>query len=54
VAMEDQINDLSHKSNCLLDMISDSIRKYQQELFFAYQKFLERNIDEAIKRIDVL
>lgn len=45
VAMEDQINELSHKSNCLLDIISSTNRNYRQKLFLAYRDFLERNID---------
>jgi hypothetical protein len=51
VAMEDQINNLSHESNCLLDIISNSRRDYQKKLFLAYRKFLERNIDAVNQRI---
>jgi len=54
VAMEDQINELSHKSNCLLDIISSSNRNYRQKLFLAYRDFLERNIDVVNERIDEL
>ena len=52
VAMEDQINELSHKSDCLLDIISSSNRNYRQKLFLAYRDFLERNIDVINERID--
>jgi hypothetical protein len=51
VAMEDQINNLSHESNCLLDIISNGRRDYQKKLFFAYRKFLEQNIDAVNQRI---
>lgn len=54
IAMEDQINDLSHKSNCLLDIISNSDRNYRQKLFLAYRDFLERNVDAVNERIDEL
>ena len=54
VAMEDQINELSHKSDCLLDIISSSNRNYRQKLFLAYRDFLERNIDVVNERIDEL
>ena len=54
VAMEDQINELSHKSNCLLDIISNSNRNYRQKLFLAYRNFLERNVDAVNERIDEL
>jgi hypothetical protein len=45
IAMEDQINNLSHENNCLLDIISNSKKDYQKKLFRAYREFLERNID---------
>ncbi len=51
VAMEDQINDLLHKSNCLLDIISNSKKNYQKKLFFAYREFLKRNIDAVNERV---
>jgi hypothetical protein len=51
VAMEDQINNLSHESNCLLDIISNSKKGYQKKLFLAYREFLERNIDAVNQRI---
>ena len=54
VAMEDQINELSHKSDCLLDIISSSNRNYRQKLFLAYRDFLERNIDVVNERIEEL
>jgi hypothetical protein len=54
VAMEDQINELSHKSDCLLDIISSSNRNYRQKLFLAYRDFLERNFDVVNERIDEL
>ena len=50
--MEDQINKLSHESNCLLDIISNTSKKdYQKKLFRAYREFLERNIDAVNLRI---
>jgi hypothetical protein len=54
IAMEDQINNLSHETNCLLDIISNSKTGYQKKLFLAYRKFLERNIDAVDQRIDEL
>jgi CO dehydrogenase/acetyl-CoA synthase delta subunit len=45
IVMEDQINNLSHENNCLLDIISNSKKDYQKKLFRAYREFLERNID---------
>jgi hypothetical protein len=54
IAMEDQINNLSHETNCLLDIISNSKTSYQKKLFLAYRKFLERNIDAVDQRIDEL
>ena len=52
IAMEDQINKLSHEGNCLLDIISNTAKKdYQKKLFLAYRKFLERNIDAVNQRI---
>jgi hypothetical protein len=52
IAMEDQINKLSHESNCLLDIISNTSKKdYQKKLFRAYREFLERNIDAVNLRI---
>lgn len=54
IAMEDQINNLSHETNCLLDIISNSKMGYQKKLFLAYRKFLERNIDAVDQRIDEL
>jgi len=52
IAMEDQINKLSHESNCMLDIISNTNRKdYQKKLFLAYREFLERNIDSVNQRI---
>ena len=54
VAMEDQTNELSHKSDCLLDIISSSNRNYRKKLFIAYRDFLERNIDVVNERIDEL
>jgi hypothetical protein len=54
VAMEDQINNLSHESNCLLDIIGNSKKDYQKKLFLAYRKFLERNIDAVNQRIGEL
>jgi hypothetical protein len=36
IAMEDQINKLSHESNCLLDIISNTSKKdYRKKLFLA-------------------
>lgn len=53
IAMEDQINKLSHESNCLLDIISNISKKdYQKKLFLAYREFLERNIDAVNQRIN--
>ena len=55
IAMEDQINKMSHESNCLLDIISNTSKKdYQKKLFLAYRKFLERNIDTVNQRIGEL
>lgn len=52
IVMEDQINKLSHESNCLLDVISNISKKdYQKKLFLAYREFLERNIDAVNQRI---
>lgn len=52
IVMEDQINKLSHESNCLLDIISNISKKdYQKKLFLAYREFLERNIDAVNQRI---
>lgn len=51
IAMEDQINDLSHETNCLLDIISSCKKNYQKKLFLAYREFLERNIDAIDERI---
>jgi hypothetical protein len=52
IAMEDQINKLSHESNCLLDIISNTSKKdYQKKLFLAYREFLKRNIEAVNKRI---
>jgi hypothetical protein len=51
IAMEDQINNLSHENNCLLDIISNSRKDYQKKLFRAYREFLERNIDTVNQRI---
>jgi len=51
IAMEDQINDLSHENNCLLDIISSCEKNYQKKLFLAYREFLERNIDAIDERI---
>ena len=51
IAMEDQINDLSHETNCLLDIISNCKKNYQKKLFLAYREFLERNIDAIDERI---
>ena len=50
--MEDQINELSHRSNCLLDIIRSSNRNHRQKLFLEYRDFLERNIDVINERID--
>jgi predicted RNA-binding protein with EMAP domain len=52
--VEDQINELSHKSNCLLEIISSSNRNHRQKLFLAYRDFLERNIDVVNEKIDEL
>jgi hypothetical protein len=54
IAMEDQINNLSHESNCLIDIISNSKKDYQKKLFLAYREFLERNIDAVNQRISEL
>ena len=54
IAMEDQINNLSHESNCLLDIISNSKKDYQKKLFSAFRKFLIRNIDAVNQRISEL
>jgi hypothetical protein len=54
VAMEDQIKELSHKSNSLLDIISNSKKNYQKKLFFAYREFLKRNIDAVNERVGEL
>lgn len=52
IAMEDQINKLSHESNCLLDIISNTTKKdYQKKLFLAYREFLKRNIEAVNQRI---
>jgi hypothetical protein len=52
IAMEDQINKLSHESNCLLDIISNTSKKdYQKKLFLAYREFLKQNIEAVNKRI---
>ena len=52
IAMEDQINKLSHESNCLLYIISNSSKKdYQKKLFLAYREFLIRNIDVVNQRM---
>jgi len=51
ITMEDQINELSHESNCLMDIMSNSEKAYQKKLFFAYREFLERNIDAVNQRI---
>lgn len=51
IAMEDQINELSHEGNCLLDIMSNSKKAYQKKLFIAYREFLERNIDAVNQRI---
>ena len=53
IAMEDQINKMSHESNCLLDIISNTSKKdYQKKIFLAYREFLKRNIDAVNQRID--
>jgi len=53
IAMEDQINKMSHESNCLLDIIGNNIKKdYQKKLFLGYREFLKRNIDAVNQRID--
>jgi hypothetical protein len=52
--MEDQINDLSHGNNCLLDIISNTKKNYQEKLFLAYRAFLERNTDAVNERIGEL
>jgi len=53
IAMEDQINMLSHESNCLLDIIGNTSKKdYRKKLFLAYKEFLKRNIDAVDQRID--
>jgi hypothetical protein len=54
VTIEDQINDLLHGNNCLLDIISNSKKNYQEKLFLAYRAFLERNIDAVNERIGEL
>ena len=54
VTMEDQINDLLHGNNCLLDIISNSKKNYQEKLFLADRAFLERNIDAVNERIGEL
>ncbi|MGI0044308.1 MAG: hypothetical protein ACRD47_11400 [Nitrososphaeraceae archaeon] len=54
IAMEDQINNLSHENNCLIDIISNSKKDYQKKLFLAYREFLERNIDAVNQRISEL
>ena len=51
IAMEDQINDMSHENNCLLDIISSCKKNYQKKLFLAYRELLERNIDAIDERI---
>lgn len=51
IAMEDQINDLSHENNCLLDIISSCKKHYQKNLFLAYREFLKRNIDAIDERM---
>ena len=52
IAMEDQINKLSHESNCLIDIISNTSKKdYQKKLFFAYREVLKRNIEAVNQRI---
>jgi hypothetical protein len=54
IAMEDQINSLSHGNNCLLDIISNSKKDYQKKLFSAYREFLEQNIYAVNQRISEL
>jgi hypothetical protein len=54
ISMEDQINNMSHENNCLLDIISNSKKDYQKKLFRAYREFLERNIDAVNQRISEL
>ena len=54
ITMEDQINDLLHENNCLLDIISNSKKDYQKKLFHAYLEFLERTIDAVNERMDEL
>jgi hypothetical protein len=51
VALEDQINNLSHEFNCLLDIIGTGRKDYQKKLLLAYRKFLELNIDAVDRRI---
>lgn len=52
ITMEDQINKMSHESNCLLDIISNTTKKdYQKKLFLAYREFLKRNIEAVNQRI---
>jgi len=54
IATEDQINNLSHENNCLIDIISNSKKDYQKKLFHSYREFLERNIDAVNQRISEL
>jgi hypothetical protein len=54
IAMEDQINYLSHENNCLIDIISNSKKDYQKKLFHSYRNFLERNINAVNQRISEL
>lgn len=54
ITMEDQINNLSHENNGLIDIISNRKKDYQKKLFRAYREFLERNIDAVNQRINEL
>lgn len=51
--LRDQINKLSHESDCMLDIISAARKENQKKLFLTYQSFLEQIIDYVNHRIAV-
>ena len=52
IAMEDQINNLSHENSCLLDLITNSDMDHQEKLFLAYREYLKCSINDIDQLIN--
>ncbi|MEO9319881.1 MAG: hypothetical protein ABI361_04335 [Nitrososphaera sp.] len=51
IAIEDQINHLSHETESMLSRIDDVSRANQKKLLLAYKKFLEHNLAAVNHRL---